>query len=74
MQVLNDLFQFFNRRKFLIEVCGLNPDSGLNHRLAGKGTNILDKKTGPTPEEKAAIKAGLEVMKQKIDEAINTLN
>ncbi len=74
MQKLNDLFQFFNRRKFLIEICGLNPDGGLNFRLIGKGTNKFDKKTEPTTEEKAAIKAGLEVMKTKIDDVIQTLN
>jgi len=74
MESLLKLFKYLNRRKFLIEICNLNPDAGLNHRLSLKGTNGLDKKTEPLPEEKAAIKAGLISMKEKIDVAINTLD
>lgn len=73
MEKLLTLFEFFNRRKFLIEICGLNPNGGLNHRLSLKGTNSSDKRNQPTEDERAKIKAGLEEFKLKIDETIAAL-
>lgn len=68
MEKLLTLFEFFNRRKFLIEICGLNPNGGLNHRLSLKGTNSSDKRNKPDKEELIKIVAGLDEFQLKIDE------
>jgi len=73
MQNLNDVFDVVKRKTFLIDYAGIKPESGINHRFTGKGTNEKDKKTGLTDDDKSKIKVGLEKLEGDIKKVRETL-
>lgn len=70
---LSELFEVIQRRFFLINYAKINPNSGINHRFTGRGTNEKDKKTGLTEDDKAGIKAGLISLVEDINNVIEIL-
>jgi len=58
MENIQDLFFLIYQNRFLKTMCGLEPKSGINHRLNGISTNTRAKLKPLTKEDKEAIKNG----------------
>lgn len=60
--MITNIFQFLkmvNQRQFLLKLCGLNPLSGVNHRIINKPTNKSNYNTSLREGEKADLRKGL---------------
>lgn len=73
MEQLKQLFKLLNRNNFFIDKCNINPRSGINNYLNGKGTSRFSKKKELDAEDKAKIKAGLILLIEDIQQVIEIL-
>ena len=73
MQNIKEVFELVGKRKFIETYTTLNPDSGVQNRMSGKGTNAKDKRTEPKPEEMVQIKAGLKKLAADLKKAADIL-
>lgn len=73
MDNLTDLFKYITKVNFIGDFTDINPKNGIQNRLIGKGTNAKDKRTKPSEEEMAKIKAGLNLFLTKAQKVVNEL-
>lgn len=59
MNSYKEIFETLRGKQFLETRTTLNPNGGIRHRLAGKGTNKFDKNTELTEEDKAILDEAL---------------
>jgi hypothetical protein len=71
MDTLQDVFEYIKFTKLLENFTDINPTGGIRHRIIGIKTNNIDKKSGLTEKDRAALKAGLTEFISQVQKVID---